>query len=80
MLALDEATTPERGTFAERRALAIENANWFRAMAWRAVRDGSPRGDLRAANARAAARIVLRQARQDAIVSRMANQALAGGP
>lgn len=73
-------TAPEpitRGAFAERRAVAIANARWFRAMAWRALRDGGPQADLRAANARAAARIVLRQAKRDALVSRMANAALA---
>ena len=73
-------TAPEpitRGAFAERRAVAIANARWVRAMAWRALRDGGPQADLRAANARAAARIVLRQAKRDALVSRMANAALA---
>lgn len=79
MLAFDEATAPKRGSFAERRALAIENANWFRALAWRALRDGSPRGETRAANARAAARIILRHAKRDALVSRIANEALIGG-
>jgi hypothetical protein len=47
-------------------------------MAWRALRDGRPQGELRAANARAAARIVLRQARRDATVRRIAMRALAG--
>lgn len=73
-------TAPEpitRGAFAERRAVAIANAHWFRAMAWRALRDGRPQGELRAANARAAARIVLRQAKRDALVNRMASAALA---
>ena len=68
----------KRGAFAERRAVAIANANWFRAMARRALRDGAPRPELRAANARAAARIVLRQARRDALVNRLANEALLG--
>lgn len=47
----------------ELRAIALRDANRFRALAWTALRDGSPRGDLRAANARAAARSVLRHAR-----------------
>jgi hypothetical protein len=51
--------------------------NWFRKLAWRAVRDGKPNGELRAANARAAARIVIRQAKRDALVSHMAREALA---
>jgi hypothetical protein len=52
----------------ERRAIAITNANWFRALAWKALRDGGPKSELRASNARTAARIVLRQARRDARV------------
>jgi hypothetical protein len=48
-------------------------------MAWRALRDGGPKGVLRAANARAAARIVLRQARRDALVNRLATDALTIG-
>lgn len=73
-------TAPEpivRGALAERRAVAIANVRWFRAMAWRALRDGRPQAELRAANARAAARIVLLQAKRDALVSRMAKAALA---
>lgn len=59
-------------------SIAIANVRWFRSMAWRALRDGRPQGELRAANARAAARIVLRQARRDATVRRIAMRALAG--
>ena len=59
-----------------RRAVALANVRWFRAMAWRALRDGGPQGELRAANSRAAARIVLRQAKREAIVGRMAREAL----
>lgn len=73
MLALDDAEIPARSNFMERRAIAVANANWFRAMAWRALRDGSPKGELRAANARAAARIVIRMAKRDALVNRMGN-------
>ncbi|WP_244478422.1 hypothetical protein [Methylobacterium sp. Leaf113] len=62
---------------ARRRAIAIGNANWFRAVAWKALRDGSPNAGVRAANARAAARIVLRQARRDALVNRITSEALA---
>lgn len=61
-----------------RRAIAIGNINWFRAVAWRALRDGGPKAELRAANARTAARIVLKQARRDALVSRITTDALAG--
>jgi hypothetical protein len=59
-----------------RRAAALANAKWFRALAWRALRGGGPQAALRAANARAAARIVLRQAKRDAVVARMAREAL----
>jgi hypothetical protein len=45
--------------------VAISDANIFRALAWRALRDGAPKAALRAANARAAARIILRHARED---------------
>lgn len=79
MLVLSAAQPIARGAFAERRATAIVNANWFRALAWRALRDGQPRGALRAANARAAARIVLRQARRDAQVNSLVMEALADG-
>ena len=59
-----------------RRAAALANAKWFRALAWRALREGGPQAALRASNARAAARIVLRQAKRDALVARMAREAL----
>ncbi|KAB1072472.1 hypothetical protein F6X51_15900 [Methylobacterium planeticum] len=61
---------------AGRRAVAAANARWFRALAWRALRDGHPNGALRAANARAAAWIVIRQAQRDALVRHMARAAL----
>lgn len=67
------------GSFIDRRAVALANARWFRAMARRALRDGAPRGELRAANARAAARIILLQARRDALVNRLMTGALAVG-
>ncbi|MGU3537704.1 hypothetical protein [Methylobacterium sp. A54F] len=56
--------------------MAAANANWFRALSWRARRDGGPHADLRAANARAAARIILRQARRDAQVHRLLDSAV----
>ena len=49
--------------FSDLRARAASDANRFRALAWIALRDGSPRGELRAANARAAARFILRHAK-----------------
>jgi len=66
-----------RGSVLDRRSIALANARWFRAMAWRALRDGAPKGELRAANARAAARIALGQARRDALVNRLVTDALA---
>ena len=72
-------TAPERGhrgRYAERRSIAVANVNWFRKLAARALRDRSPQGVLRAAAARAAARIVIRQAKRDALISRMAHDAL----
>lgn len=80
MLVLSAPESIKRGAFAERRATAIANANWFRALAWRALRDGQPRGELRAANARFAARIVLRQAKRDAQVNKLVMEALADDP
>jgi hypothetical protein len=78
MLTLATERPTKRSGFAERRAIAVANANYFRALAWRALRDGAPNGPARAANARAAARIVLRQAKRDALVYRMATDALTG--
>ncbi len=77
MLAVTAPDLIKPNSFASRRAIAIANANLFRGMACRALRDGKPHGELRAANARAAARIVLRQARRDASVNRMTAAALA---
>jgi hypothetical protein len=75
----DVLPSPSRpGAQPTHQSIAIANVRWFRAMAWRALRDGGPQAELRAANARAAARIVLRQARRDAMVRRMAMRALAG--
>jgi hypothetical protein len=73
------ANARQRGPATHRHAVAIANIRWFRAMAWRALRDGGPQGVLRAANARAAAHIVLRHARRDALVNRLVTDALAGG-
>ena len=68
-----------RGPALDRRAVALANVRWFRAMAWRALRDGAPKAEMRAANARAAARIVLRQARRDVVVNRLVTGALTVG-
>ena len=68
-----------RGPALDRRAVALANVRWFRAMAWRALRDGQPHGRLRATHARAAAWIVLRQAKRDALVNRLVTDALAVG-
>jgi hypothetical protein len=76
ILAVSE--TEELTGAARRRAIAISNINWFRAVAWKALRDGGPKAELRAANARMAARIVLKQARRDALVTRMTTDALVG--
>lgn len=59
-----------------RRAAALANVKWFRALAWRVLREGGPQAELRAANARAAARIIMRQAKRDALVARMTRAAL----
>ncbi|MGH1570371.1 hypothetical protein ACRAWG_06490 [Methylobacterium sp. P31] len=60
---------PARSTgFAGRRATAIANANWFRALASRALRDGQPESALRAAKARKAARLVVARARRDGLL------------
>lgn len=77
MSILTVSDSPELTGLAKRRAIAIGNANWFRAVAWKALRDGGPKAELRAANARTAARIVLRQARRDALVHRITTDALA---
>lgn len=61
-----------------RRAVALANIRWFRALAQRAVRDGGPQAKLRAADARAAACIILRQAKREAVVGRMAREAVSG--
>ena len=71
MQTLGLSDSRERGPAADRRAVALANALWFRALAWRALRDGAPKAELRATNARAAARIVLRQARREALVRRL---------
>jgi hypothetical protein len=67
------------GPITRNRTVAIANIHWFRAMAWRALRDGGPQSVLRAANARAAARIILRQARRDALVNQLVTDALTIG-
>ncbi len=48
----------------EIRAQAHADATRFRALAQSALRDGAPKGEFRAANARAAARSVLAHARR----------------
>lgn len=76
MSSLAEASPPLASGFAERRAIARANANWFRNLASRALRDGCPGGAQRAANARKAARLVLAQARRDMLVQRMIESAI----
>jgi len=78
MSTLTARETLEPTGLAHRHAIAISNVRWFRAIAWRALRDGGPQAGLRAANARAAARIVLKQAKRDALVSRITTDAMAG--
>ena len=51
------------------RVRSIETAHKLRALAWVALRDGAPKAELRAANARSAARIVLRHAKHAAVLS-----------
>jgi hypothetical protein len=48
-------------------------------MAWCALRDGQPHGELRAANAPAAVGIVLRQAKRHAVINRLVTDARAIG-
>lgn len=66
-------------TLAERCAIAIADAHWFRKLATRALRDGNPKAKIRAANARTAARIVLMQARRDVLMHRTIDKAAAAG-
>jgi len=66
-------------TLAERHAMAIVDAHWFRNMANRALRDGTPQAKKRAANARTAARIILARAKQDALMHRTIAEAAAAG-
>jgi hypothetical protein len=78
MSILTAPETEELTGEARRRAIAVANANWFRAVACKALRDGGPKAELRGANARLAARIVIKQARRDALVNRITTAALAG--
>ncbi|QGY05923.1 hypothetical protein MMSR116_31545 [Methylobacterium mesophilicum SR1.6/6] len=66
-------------TLAERCAVAIADANWFRNMATQALRDEKPKGRLRAASARTAARIILARAKQDAAMHHAIAEAAAAG-
>jgi hypothetical protein len=66
-------------TLAERCAIAIADAHWFRNLATRALRDGKPKAKIRAANARTAARIVLTQARRDVLMHRMIDKGAVAG-
>lgn len=61
----------EYRTPAERCAFAIAVANQFRHMATRALRDGEPRAQIRAAKARTTARIILLHAKQDLAMHRI---------
>lgn len=56
-------TITDKLTLDALRTRALHDAKRFRALAWIALSDGLPKGDLRAANARAAARSVIRHAR-----------------
>lgn len=76
MIALQTSCQVEPDRLSSRRAVALANAKWFRDLARRALRDGGPKGALRAAKARAAARIVIQKAKREALVSRMATGAL----
>ena len=67
MLAVSKVSPLLRDEVARRRSIALDNVRWFRAMARRALRDGSPKAQLRAANARAAARIVLQHAKLERV-------------
>ena len=69
----------ESSTLAERCAVAIADAHWFRNIATQALRDGEPRAEIRAANARTAARIILMRAKQDAVIHRIIGEAAAAG-
>ena len=69
----------EYSTLAERCAAAIADAHWFRHMATRALWDGKPRAQVRAARARTAARIILMRAKEDAAMHRMIVEAAAEG-
>ena len=69
----------EYSTITERCAVAIADAHWFRHMATRALRDGKPRGRVRAERARTAARIILMRAKQDVAMHRMIVEAAAAG-
>lgn len=59
-----------------RRAIALDNISRFRATACRVLREGGPKAEERAANARSVARAVLRQLKQEAIDARLAREAL----
>ena len=64
-----ELAAPSRLT--GHRAIALANAKWFHTLAWKALRDGRLNGEIRAANARSAARIVLRRAQGEAVLRRL---------
>ena len=70
----------EGGGPLRRRTTVIANVRWFRRLAWRALRDGAPGAASRAANARAAARILIRQAKREALVTRMIREARTAEP
>jgi hypothetical protein len=69
----------EYSTVADRCAIAIEDANRFRHMATRAMRDGKPDGEFRAGKARTTARLILMRAKQDVAMHRMIVEAAAAG-
>ncbi|WP_430911212.1 hypothetical protein [Methylobacterium sp. sgz302541] len=60
----DTTSNRDRDPVSILRARALADARQLRLLACVALRDGAPRADLRAANARAAARSVLAHARR----------------
>ncbi|GJD36940.1 hypothetical protein [Methylobacterium aerolatum] len=65
MSSLDFSAEAIVDSFANRRAIALANIRHFRRLAQAARLDGLPKADLRAANAKRAARIVLAAAKAE---------------
>jgi len=71
------AVRPDKlGGPTSRRAIALDNISRFRATASRVLREGGPKAEGQAANARSVARAVLRQLKQQALDARTAREAL----